>query len=94
MGVVLVLLSLVRGSSQAKMRGVTVFLAQEAKLIASDGAEGDSFGYSVSISGDTIVVGAIGDDGRGSAYIFERAEGTANWVQVARLGASDGAAGD
>ena len=35
---------------------------QAAKLTASDGGKFDSFGESVSISGDTIVVGAYGDD--------------------------------
>ena len=36
--------------------------SQTAKLTASDGAEGDSFGGSVSISGDTVIVGARYDD--------------------------------
>ena len=50
---------------------------EEAILTASDGAEGDLFGYSVSISGDTVVVGAVfGDDNSvtdsGSAYVFVR----------------------
>ena len=31
---------------------------QVAKLTAGDGAAGDNFGYSVSIDGDTMVVGA------------------------------------
>ena len=35
---------------------------QEAKLTASDGAAGDRFGYPVSGSGDTAVVGAHLDD--------------------------------
>jgi len=69
---------------------------QQAKLVASDGYSGDLFGYSVSISGDVILVGANGDDDKGSssgsAYIFER---TANgWVQTAKLVASDGASSD
>ena len=35
--------------------------------------EGDEFGSSVAISGDTIVVGAPGtDDGAGAAYVFVR----------------------
>ena len=34
---------------------------QTAKLTASDGANGDQFGVSVAISGDTVVVGT-GDD--------------------------------
>ena len=49
--------------------------AQEAKLLASDGEEADIFGFSVSISGDSVaVVGArLDDDGAsnsGSAYLF------------------------
>ena len=53
--------------------GATV--AEVAKLTASDGAVGDCFGYSVSVSGDTAVVGATGDDDNGvesgSAYVFD-----------------------
>jgi hypothetical protein len=44
------------------------------KLIASDGASGDYFGISVSISGDCAIAGAYGDDDKGSesgsAYMF------------------------
>ncbi|MCH8305428.1 MAG: T9SS type A sorting domain-containing protein [Candidatus Marinimicrobia bacterium] len=69
---------------------------QEAKLLASDGAAGDAFGSSVSISGDYAVVGAKGDDdngsGSGSAYVFKRS-GT-SWQQEAKLLPSDGAAED
>jgi hypothetical protein len=69
---------------------------QQAKLTASDGAAGDYFGWSVSISGDYAVVGASFDDDKGassgSAYIFKR-DGT-TWSQQAKLTASDGAAGD
>jgi hypothetical protein len=71
------------------------------KLTASDSANGDRFGSSVAISGDTIVVGAYWEDGwmmddRGAAYIFERNKGGAadNWGQVDKLLASDMAAGD
>jgi len=70
--------------------------SQQAKLTASDGASGDYFGYSVSISGGRCVVGADGDDDMGSysgsAYIFEW-NGT-NWSQKAKLTASDGADSD
>jgi hypothetical protein len=69
---------------------------EEQKLFASDGAAGDIFGESVSISGDYAIVGASGDDdngsGSGSAYIFLRS-GT-GWVQQAKLTASDGNALD
>ncbi len=66
------------------------------KLTASDGAASDYFGYSVSISGDTAIVGAYRDDNySGSAYIFSRDQGGANnWGQVKKLTASDGAADD
>jgi hypothetical protein len=70
--------------------------SQVAKLTPSDGAAGDEFGYAVSVSGTTAIVGAHRDtdNGRrsGSAYVFEQAGGT--WHQVAKLGASDGAAED
>ena len=50
--------------------------SQQAKLTASAAAMGDQFGKSVSISGDTVVVGANGDDtaagaDAGSAYVFD-----------------------
>ena len=64
---------------------------QQAKLTASDGAEGDDFGISVSISGDYAIVGAQADDDNGtstgSAYIFNR-DGT-SWNQQAKLVGSD-----
>ena len=79
--------------------GGWVNMTQTAKLTASDGAASDLFGFSVSISGDVAVVGAITDDAplsdSGSAYVFERPLG--GWVsmtQTAKLTASDGAAGD
>jgi subtilisin family serine protease len=68
---------------------------QQAKLIASDGAEYDFFGYSVSIDGDTALMGAYADDDKGnlsgSVYIFQR-DGSGNWVEQSKLTASDGAA--
>jgi len=71
-----------------------------AKLKADDGAGGDFFGLSASISGDTITVGASSDDNAGgtnsgSAYVFDRnQEGINNWGQVKKLTASDAAASD
>src|SRR5207249_2007527 len=47
---------------------------QEAKLTASDAASEDYFGWSVAVSGDTVVAGAIRDDAKGvdagAAYIY------------------------
>ena len=63
-----------------------------AKLAAADGALGDYFGWSVSVSGDVAVVGANKDDAgfeSGAAYIYRAIEG--NWEQEAKLTASDGA---
>jgi len=67
-----------------------------AMLTAADGAEYDEFGYSVSVSGDTAVVGAVlADVGLGAAYVFYRDQGASDaWGQVAKLTAADGAAGD
>jgi hypothetical protein len=69
---------------------------EQAKITASDGATGDWFGASVSISGDYATVSAPRDDDRGSdsgsAYIFKR-DGT-SWGEQAKITASDGAAGD
>jgi len=69
---------------------------EEAKLMASDAAPDDQFGRFVGISGNTIVVGAwLDDDGgvdSGSAYVF-RWNG-ANWIEEAKLTASDASAGD
>ncbi|MBA3534500.1 MAG: FG-GAP repeat protein [Ardenticatenales bacterium] len=67
------------------------------KLRASDKAAGDQFGYSVDISSDTIVVGAVGDDDKGinagAVYFFGRHEGGANaWGQIIKRTAFDGAA--
>ena len=69
---------------------------EEAKLIASDGFDGDFFGQSVSIYENFAVVGAPNSDENGemsgTAYIFNR-DGN-NWVEQAKLTASDGAEGD
>lgn len=63
-------------------------------LFASDNAAGDRFGQSTAIYGNIAVVGATGDDDNGpesgSAYVFHY-DG-AQWVQVAKLLPSDGAA--
>ena len=54
------------------------------------------FGQSVSISGDTVVVGAfLNNNFRGAAYVYSRNQGGAdNWGEVKKLTASDGAADD
>ncbi len=69
------------------------------KLLASDGAAEDSFGFSVAISGNIVLVGSKGDDdngsGSGAAYIFERNNGGTNkWEEVKKILALDGVAKD
>jgi len=69
---------------------------QTAKLTASDGQSGNLFGYSVSIGGNTIVVGAIGVSGSpGKAYVFvELPTGWTDMTETAQLIASDGQPND
>ncbi len=68
----------------------------EQRLVASDGALADQFGYSVALEGDTAVVGAPTSDpvvaGAGSAYVFVRS-GTV-WGLQQKLVAADPAQGD
>jgi sugar lactone lactonase YvrE len=67
--------------------------SQQQELTASDGAANDQFGGSVSVSGDTAVIGATGkNSSQGAAYVFVRSGG--GWSQQQELTASDGAAGD
>jgi hypothetical protein len=61
---------------------------QEAKLIASDGAQYDQFGEYVGVSGDWIVVSArrpVSGDGNspGAAYVFRYDSG--NWTESQKL---------
>ncbi len=70
--------------------------AQQAKLMASDGVFADFFGYSVAVSGDSIIVGATSLAGqpnsKGKAYIFTRSG--SSWTEQQILQSSDGANGD
>lgn len=81
---------------------------QQAYLKASNTDADDEFGSSVAISGDTIVVGARGEDSdatgvdgdqenddgplSGAAYVFTRNAGA--WIQEAYLKASNTGSGD
>jgi len=70
--------------------------SEEAKLVPGDLGPGDAAGRSISISGDTVLVGAPLHDGvatdAGAAYVYVRAGD--GWVQQAKLRALDGGAGD
>jgi VCBS repeat-containing protein len=80
-----------RGKAYVYVRSGTAWLEQ-AKLIASDRAGGDNFGYAVAISDKTVLIGAPDDDDRGSAYVFNT--GGTVWTQRAKLAASDVAIDD
>jgi hypothetical protein len=66
-------------------------MTQTAKLTASDGVANNQFGFTVSIDGGTIAVGAHGtNSGRGAVYIFnEPTNGWTNMTETAKLTASD-----
>ena len=83
-------------------------IAQQAYLKASNTGASDFFGASVAISGNTVVVGAYGEDSAatgvngnqadnsaidsGAAYVFVRSGST--WTQQAYLKASNTGASD
>lgn len=65
-----------------------------AKITPEDGAEGDWFGRSVAVSGNTAIVGSSGDDDNGNrsgaAYLFDVRTGS----QISKLKPADGAPHD
>jgi hypothetical protein len=84
------------GSAYVFVRTGTAWTPQ-ARLIASDGACEDNFGYSVALGADLAIIGSYGSDlpgktDAGSVYVFARSHGV--WSQQAKLTASDKAAYD
>lgn len=78
-----------RGAAYVFTRSGTSWTEHE-KLVAFDGEADDWFGSSVSLDGDTLLIGSLGDDSsRGAAYVFTYSGTT--WTQEAKLVASDGA---
>lgn len=73
-------------------------IIQSAKLTASDAQPGSFVGTWVAISGNTVVVGAPGEDGffdfvKGAVYVYTKpTSGWGNVTQVATLTPSDSAA--
>ena len=62
---------------------------ESIKLISRDRSDDDELGWSVAVDGDTLVIGALGDDpnNTGAAYVFTRDAG--GWSQVGKLTAAD-----
>ena len=76
-------------------------LIKQQKILASDKAEEDWFGVSVSLSGDYAIVGALNEDAgisnisnAGAAYIFKRDSSTNTWSQQVKILANDKQAND
>jgi hypothetical protein len=98
------LLSIVTGavaalslSGAAQAQTLNDLYPELATVVASDGAAGDLFGYSVSLSGDTLAVGMSFDDvgtvvEQGSVRVFVRSGST--WTLQATLTAADGVSAD
>ena len=70
---------------------------ESQKFLPSDGVVGNSFGKSVSVSGDVAVIGAHTDRdwgwGSGAAYVYER-QANGSWTERQKLSALDGEAND
>ena len=83
---------------RSENNGGVVSWDPEQVLRASDSQRFDYFGHSVSISGETIVVGARGESGgagdpanaSGAAYVFARSGGVWNEDQILRASDSQG----
>lgn len=67
---------------------------EQAKLLASDGAIGDTFGRTIDLDGNTAIIGRQRNDEdgtgtvRASAYIFTR-DASGNWTEQTKLLASE-----
>ncbi|HVT32201.1 MAG TPA: hypothetical protein VHE32_06125 [Rhodanobacteraceae bacterium] len=84
--------SYARGSTYVFVRNGSSWSVQ-ATLVATQGADGDLFGFSTDLSGDRAIVGApYAASAQGTAYVFAR-NGTA-WTEQAQLDAANGGAGD
>tara|TARA_Y100000034_G_scaffold112889_1_gene147304 strand:+ start:233 stop:5500 length:5268 start_codon:yes stop_codon:yes gene_type:complete len=70
---------------------------QTHKLTPSDGGAGDGFGNSVSMYGDSILIGSYRSNGNstgsGSVYLFNKIEDS-QWVQSKKFASSDGNSSD
>lgn len=81
-----------QGAAYVFTRSEGIWTEQQT-LTASDGEGGDKFGNGISISGDTVIIGAPEKNNfRGAAYVFARQENV--WNEQQKLTASNGAAYD
>jgi len=67
---------------------------EDAKMMPSDGADGDQFGFSIDFDGTHIAAGARLHNGeQGAAYVFG-SDGMGGYTQIKKLVPSDVATGD
>jgi hypothetical protein len=93
----LVAVGAVTGSGATSQSGAAYLFARQgdsgwsqiAKLTASDGADQDSFGFSIATDRHAVLVGAPSAE---SAYLFQPVD-DGGWRQTAKLFASDGISG-
>ncbi len=93
----LAVLSLLLGLGLTGATAAPIDPTNEIKIIASDGGKDDLFGYSISLDGTRMAVGAYrakvgSNDSQGKVYIYDF-DGT-NWNETAVLTADDGIASD
>ncbi len=89
-------LNLVSFGSQGTV-AEAVLQQQQIKIVASDEATTDLFGWSVALSSDgrTALVGTPGKNAQsGSAYVFTRSNSGSVWSQQQKLVAADVSSGD
>lgn len=85
------------GGAAYVFTGAGASWTQQAKLVASDGAASDGFGYSLDVDANTAIIGAYRHDhaamaDSGGAYVYTRSGGL--WTPRIELNPSDLAAGD
>jgi|26BtaG_2_1085354.scaffolds.fasta_scaffold00078_5 hypothetical protein len=74
-----------KGSAYIYYKDSNGFWVMQQQITASDSAAEDFFGTSVSVDGETIVVGAYGHQGfKGAAYIFKK-DSSGVWIQSQKL---------
>ncbi|HMZ30936.1 MAG: hypothetical protein KA094_03030 [Methanoregulaceae archaeon] len=61
-----------------------------ATLVASDSVDGDYFGQSIALKGETLVIGArnAGPDGAGALYLYRKSGN--DWIEVTKVTPEDG----
>lgn len=74
-----------KGAAYVYMKNSNGIWEYDQTIMASDAANDDFFGTSVSIAGDQLVIGAYGANGEaGAAYIFEK-DSQGVWAEVQKL---------